>query len=97
VNPANKSPSLATPTLISSWGDIQRYLTALVFSLINELREHAFIINRSMIDEYLKTELPSVTENKGRIIMVSNEVGGYTAAFSDGTNWRRVQDRAIVS
>lgn len=31
------------------------------------------------------------------IIYVSNESGGATIAFSDGTNWRRVQDRAIIS
>lgn len=30
-------------------------------------------------------------------IYVSNEVGGATLAFSDGTNWRRVQDRVIIS
>ncbi len=33
----------------------------------------------------------------GGIIYVSNEVGGATIAFSDGTNWRRVADRAIVA
>lgn len=31
------------------------------------------------------------------LIYVSNETGGATLAFSDGTNWRRVQDRAIIS
>jgi hypothetical protein len=31
------------------------------------------------------------------IIYVSNEAGGAVLAFSDGTNWRRVTDRAIVS
>ena len=30
-------------------------------------------------------------------VYVSDETGGATLAFSDGTNWRRVQDRAIVS
>lgn len=33
----------------------------------------------------------------GRMVYVSNETGGPTMAFSDGTNWRRVQDRAIIS
>ncbi len=33
----------------------------------------------------------------GAIIHVSNEAGGATLAFSDGTNWRRVHDRAVVS
>lgn len=31
------------------------------------------------------------------LIYVSDETGGATLAFSDGTNWRRVQDRAIIS
>ena len=41
--------------------------------------------------------LPDPTENEGRQIYVSDEVGGSTLAFSDSINWRRVQDRAIVS
>jgi hypothetical protein len=31
------------------------------------------------------------------LIFIYDEIGGPTLAFSDGTNWRRVQDRAIVS
>lgn len=30
-------------------------------------------------------------------IGVSDETGGAIPAFSDGTNWRRVSDRAVVS
>jgi len=33
----------------------------------------------------------------GRMIYISNEAGGAVPAFSDGTNWRRVTDRAIIS
>ncbi len=45
---------------------------------------------------YAKASLPSAT-TAGRIIYVTNETGGAVLAFSDGTNWRRVTDRAIVS
>lgn len=31
------------------------------------------------------------------LIFVSDETGGAVPAFSDGTNWRRVTDRTIVS
>ena len=48
--------------------------------------------------------LPNATENGttgsdpfSSIIFVSDETGGAVLAFSDGTNWRRVTDRAIVS
>lgn len=34
---------------------------------------------------------------KAAYVFVSDESGGATLAFCDGTNWRRVQDRAIVS
>ncbi len=47
------------------------------------------------IPSFTKTTLPAVTD--ARVILVTDEVGGITLAFSDGTNWRRVQDRAVVS
>lgn len=40
--------------------------------------------------------LPSATP-AGGIVYVSDESGGAVLAFSDGTNWRRVTDRAVVS
>ena len=39
--------------------------------------------------------VPDVTEPS--LIFVSDETGGAVPAFSDGTNWRRVTDRAIVA
>ena len=33
----------------------------------------------------------------GQMIYISNESGGSTMAFSDGSNWRRITDRAVVS
>jgi hypothetical protein len=40
--------------------------------------------------------LPSAAGEK-RMIYVSDETGGAVPAFNDGTNWRRVTDRAICS
>ena len=45
---------------------------------------------------YTVGTLPAVG-TAGGMIYVSNETGGAVQAFSDGTNWRRVTDRAIVS
>lgn len=45
---------------------------------------------------YTVATVPSATE-PGRMIYVSDETGGAVVAFSDGTNWRRVTDRAVVS
>lgn len=45
---------------------------------------------------YTVAGVPSVTP-AGQQIYVSNETGGAQMAFSDGTNWRRFTDRAIIS
>lgn len=42
-------------------------------------------------------ELPAASVWTGAIVFVTDETGGAVTAFSDGTNWRRTQDRAIVS
>lgn len=49
-----------------------------------------------MSDPYQVSRLP-VASQPGQMIYVDDETGGPTMAFSDGTNWRRIQDRAIVS
>ena len=46
---------------------------------------------------YAKAALPNVATYVRCMIYVSDEVGGATPAFSDGVNWRRVSDLAIVS
>lgn len=47
--------------------------------------------------QYLVADVPPAADFTAGIIYVSNETGGATVAFSDGTNWRRVQDRVVVS
>ena len=47
--------------------------------------------------EYTVLDVPTASSYQGGFIMVSNETGGYTPAFSDGTNWRRTSDRAVIS
>ena len=44
---------------------------------------------------YTVAGLPS--GEAGQMVFVTNETGGATPAFHDGTNWRRTADRAIVS
>ena len=54
-------------------------------------------INQGRPQTYTVITVPDATKNESQIIYVSDESGGATLAFSDGTNWRRVQDRAIIS
>lgn len=41
--------------------------------------------------------LPAATDHAGSLVDVVDESGGRTLAMSDGTAWRRVHDRAVVS
>ena len=49
------------------------------------------------LPSHLVSALPSAATYVRGLIYVSDEAGGPTVAFSDGTNWRRVQDYAVVS
>lgn len=49
------------------------------------------------VKTYTVAGLPAVPATGTGLIAVSDESGGYTLAFSDGTNWRRCTDLAIVS
>ena len=49
------------------------------------------------VKSYTVATVPSALAASGQIIHVSDESGGAVLAFSDGTSWRRVTDRAVVS
>lgn len=49
-----------------------------------------------LLPSYTVSGLPTASP-AGQMAYVTNEAGGAVPAFSDGTNWRRVTDRAIVS
>ncbi len=46
---------------------------------------------------FMVATAPAAVGHTGRQILVTNEVGGPVLAFSDGTNWRRVTDRAVIA
>jgi hypothetical protein len=48
------------------------------------------------VQSYLKGNLPPPAQ-AAYVVYVPNEAGGAVLAFSDGTNWRRVTDRNVVS
>ena len=47
-------------------------------------------------DSFEVATLPNATQ-PGQLIYVTDETGGAVMAFSDGSNWRRITDRAVVS
>lgn len=73
--------------------------------LADILRSAIDIIDNNMIannnpiptPSYTVAGAPDATAYEGTLIFVSDETGGATTAFSDGTNWLRVYDKAIIS
>lgn len=49
------------------------------------------------VPAYTLSTYPPAADSLGGMIFVTNETGGSIPAFSDGTDWRRVSDRAIIS
>ena len=70
----------------------QVYLDDLTLALNDNLLGQAVIF-----PEYTVAGVPAASENDNGVIIVSNETGGRTLATSDGTNWRRVSDGAVIS
>lgn len=110
ANKVNINPNLPRKIGAPTIEALNQYDQDFLNRVQSELREHATRLNGSYqmdgterltapikLKEYTVLTLPSVVTYKGSLIAVTNETGGYTVAFSDGTNWRRVQDRVIVS
>jgi hypothetical protein len=100
--------SIAKPPVTGSLGAVTAYLGALHRTLFQALIRVCEAVNALVnqgnaptqpvnLSRFTVATLPDETEWVGGVIAVTNEAGGFTVAFSDGTNWRRVQDRAIVS
>lgn len=50
-----------------------------------------------VMPSFAKASLPTAANYTGGMIFVTDDIGGSTPAFSDGTNWRRVADRNVIS
>jgi hypothetical protein len=55
-----------------------------------------FYPSQLVLPSYTVSGLPS-PGTAAQFVYVTNDAGGPVPAFSDGTNWRRVTDRAVVS
>ena len=108
VNKVNHSQPIAVPGANRDIASISNYIVNLYNSLAGAFREYGDGIN-GIVDEittpaqptafkaYVKAALPSAATYANNAIIVTDDVGGLVLAFSDGTNWRRVTDRAIIS
>ena len=70
---------------------LQLYLDDLTLQLNN-----ALLGAQVQLTSYTVATLPEASI-AGGMIFVTDETGGSIPAFSDGNNWRRATDRAVVS
>ncbi len=90
TRPADKKPLEADGRFKLEWDSFfSNLLTA-----VNAVSQGSLVATQSFT---VATVPSAVDAGAGRTIFVSNESGGAVLAFSDGTNWRRVTDRTIIS
>lgn len=90
-------PSHGTPVVIVDGKPIQleRLYQNFFDDLQQKLNDH--VLGQQLeLEEYTVATLPAVPTAPG-LIFVRDETGGAVPAFSDGSNWLRITDRAIVS
>ncbi len=56
-----------------------------------------YVHQPAFVPVYTVSNMPDVEKFRHRWVYVSDESGGAVPAFSDGTEWRRCTDRAVVS
>lgn len=81
-------------------GEILYYLPAGYWEVTSGLSidsTHATFSLLPVMPSCTVAEALVLTPTAGAIIYVTNESGGPILAFGDGTNWRRVTDRAVIS
>lgn len=107
---ANVVPALARFVGSADPLSMSQFLERQGAALYQEFVEHAQRSNATLpmdgtepmtgplvLASYEVSALPDAATYARGMIYVSDETGGAVPAFSDGTNWRRVTDRAIVS
>lgn len=86
------SESIVSITTGRASNRFQLYLDDILQKLNQILLGDAIIV-----PEYLVAGVPTASKWDNGMIIVSDETGGRTLATSDGTNWRRVADGAVIS
>ncbi len=110
ANKVNPVPIVPRPGHQPEVTALLRYDVDMANATFSELYDHAQRLNQTITRDggeamqnprplvlYLVAQLPAAALWEGATVYVSNESGGAVPAFSDGTNWRRVTDRAVVS
>jgi hypothetical protein len=86
-----------TPVVTQDLGEIIAAVTE-SYDLAEIVQSGVIYPNQFVLPSYSVAEVGNLSViPAAQMIFVTNESGGAVPAFSDGTNWRRVTDRAIVT
>lgn len=75
----------------------QRTGSSVTLMSLNNKTGSLTLANPPIFPVFTVAGLPTAATYDGGIVIVSDEVDGRTIATSDGTNWRRVKDGAVVA
>lgn len=78
-------------TIVDIYGSLELQSLFDTFRVLNQVG------HPTKAPSYTVSTAPAATMYSNTIIYISDESGGATLAFSDGTNWRRVKDLAVIS
>jgi hypothetical protein len=84
------------PATYYDFGTVTEVPATTVYDLGSVAITGVFYPSQLVLPSYTVSSLPSAA-TAAQFVYVTNDAGGPVPAFSDGTNWRRVTDRAIVS
>lgn len=93
-----EKPNWGTP--FSSFNGVRLTLTEPFQTFFDAIQQRLndFLLGDAVIlRNYTVATVPDATNYTSGAIIVTDEVGGVTIAISDGTNWRRVADGAVIS
>lgn len=84
------------PATYYDFGSVTEVPATTVYDLGTIATTGVFYPGQLVLPSYTVSSLPTAA-TAAQFVYVTNDAGGPVPAFSDGTNWRRVTDRAIVS
>jgi hypothetical protein len=85
-----------SPATFYDFGLVTEVPATTVYDLGTIATTGVFYPGQLVLPSYTVSSLPTAA-TAAQFVYVTNDAGGPVPAFSDGTNWRRVTDRAIVS
>lgn len=84
------------PATYYDFGTVTEVPATTVYDLGSVTITGVFYPSQLVLPSYTVSSLPPAA-TAAQFVYVTNDAGGPVPAFSDGINWRRVTDRAIVS